>query len=181
VTFFIFTLLFPSFPQSIYTALIKKMLIANIAFFFFFFFFFFFLVFRDKVSLCSPGCPATHFVDQAGLELGNPPASASQVLGLKACATTPGFSLLSYITQDHLCKVALPWIINQENVPQRCLLANLMEAFSQLRFPLPRSTWSNLTGIRELIKLARVSICIRNRWGPLSSSPALHQLWGREV
>ena len=30
-----------------------------------------------------------HFVDQAGLELGNPPASASQVLGLKACATTP--------------------------------------------------------------------------------------------
>jgi hypothetical protein len=36
----------------------------------------------------SPGCPGTHFVDQAGLELRNPPASASQVLGLKACATT---------------------------------------------------------------------------------------------
>jgi hypothetical protein len=48
-------------------------------------FFFFFLVFRDKVSLCSP---ETHFVDQAGLELRNPPASASQVLGLKVCATT---------------------------------------------------------------------------------------------
>jgi hypothetical protein len=46
-----------------------------------------FLVFRDRVSLCSPGCPETHFVDQAGLELRNPPASASQVLGLKACAT----------------------------------------------------------------------------------------------
>jgi hypothetical protein len=55
---------------------------------------FFFLVFRDSVSLYSPGCPGTHFVDQAGLELRNPPASASQVLGLKACATTP--SLLSY-------------------------------------------------------------------------------------
>ena len=27
------------------------------------------LVFRDKVSLCSPGCPKTRFVDQAGLEL----------------------------------------------------------------------------------------------------------------
>jgi hypothetical protein len=40
------------------------------------------------VSLYSPGCPGTHFVDQAGLELRNPPASASQVLGLKACATT---------------------------------------------------------------------------------------------
>jgi hypothetical protein len=58
--------------------------------FLFFFFFFFLLVFRDRVSLCSPGCPGTHFVDQAGLELRNPPASASRVLGLKVCATTPG-------------------------------------------------------------------------------------------
>jgi hypothetical protein len=47
------------------------------------------LVFRDRVSLCSPGCLGTHFVDQMGLELRNPPASASRVLGLKACATTP--------------------------------------------------------------------------------------------
>jgi hypothetical protein len=46
---------------------------------------------RDRVFLCSPGCPGTHFVDQAGLELRNPPASASRVLGLKACATMPGF------------------------------------------------------------------------------------------
>jgi hypothetical protein len=38
-----------------------------------------------------PGCPGTHFVDQAGLELRNPPASACRVLGLKACATTPGW------------------------------------------------------------------------------------------
>jgi hypothetical protein len=49
-----------------------------------------FFVFRDRVSLCSPGCPGTHSVDQAGLELKNPPASASQVLGLKACATMLG-------------------------------------------------------------------------------------------
>jgi hypothetical protein len=39
-------------------------------------------------SLYSPGYPGTHSVDQAGLELRNSPASASQVLGLKACATT---------------------------------------------------------------------------------------------
>jgi hypothetical protein len=57
-----------------------------------FFFFFLFLVFRDRVSLCSPGCPGTHFVDQAGLELRNLPASASQVLGIKVCTTTPGLS-----------------------------------------------------------------------------------------
>jgi hypothetical protein len=47
--------------------------------------------FRDRVSLYSPGCPGAHFVDQAGLELRNPPASASRVLGLKACDTTPDF------------------------------------------------------------------------------------------
>ena len=50
---------------------------------------FFFLL--GQVSLYSPGCPGAHFVDQVGLELRNPPASASRVLGLKACATTPGF------------------------------------------------------------------------------------------
>jgi hypothetical protein len=49
--------------------------------------FVFVFVFQDRVSLYSPGCPGTHFVDQAGLELRNLPASASQVLGLKACAT----------------------------------------------------------------------------------------------
>jgi hypothetical protein len=29
----------------------------------------FFFSFRDRVSLCSPGCPRAYFVDQAGLEL----------------------------------------------------------------------------------------------------------------
>jgi hypothetical protein len=52
----------------------------------------FFFFFQDWVFLCSTG---THSVDQAGLELRNSPASASQVLGLKACATMPG-SRLSY-------------------------------------------------------------------------------------
>jgi hypothetical protein len=48
---------------------------------------------REVVTgfLYSPGCPGTHFVYQAGFELRNPPASASQVLGLKECATTPSF------------------------------------------------------------------------------------------
>ena len=49
-------------------------------------FFFFFFFFQDRVSLGSPGCPGTHSVDQASLKLRNSPASASQVLGLKACA-----------------------------------------------------------------------------------------------
>jgi hypothetical protein len=61
-----------------------------------FVFLFFCFVFRDRVSLYSLGYPGAHFVDQAGLELRNPPASASGVLGLKVCATTaqPHQSLL---------------------------------------------------------------------------------------
>jgi hypothetical protein len=35
------------------------------------------LVSRDRVSLCMPDCPGIHSVDQGGLELRNPPASAS--------------------------------------------------------------------------------------------------------
>ena len=54
---------------------------------------------QDRVSLYSPGCPGTRSVDQAVLKLRNPPASASEVLGLKACTTIarPVKSLLSHI------------------------------------------------------------------------------------
>jgi hypothetical protein len=62
----------------------------SFSFSFCFFFLFVCLFFQDRVSLYRPGCPGTHSVDQAGLELRNPPASASQVLGLKAWAPTPG-------------------------------------------------------------------------------------------
>jgi hypothetical protein len=58
--------------------------------FFVFVFVFVFVFFQDRVSLYSPGCPGTHFVDQVVLKLRNLPASASIVLGLKTCATTPG-------------------------------------------------------------------------------------------
>jgi hypothetical protein len=56
--------------------------------FFVFGLFLFSFFFQDRFPLCSPGCPGTHSVDQAGLKLRSPPASASPVLGLKVCATT---------------------------------------------------------------------------------------------
>jgi hypothetical protein len=61
-------------------------------------FFCLFVYFRDRVSLYSPGCPGTHFVDHVDLELRNPPASASQVLELKACATT-AWPISSFLNQ----------------------------------------------------------------------------------
>ena len=45
-------------------------------------------VFQDRVSLCNPDYSGTHSVDQAGLELRDLLASASQILGLKVCAIT---------------------------------------------------------------------------------------------
>ena len=58
--------------------------------------FYFALFVWDRVSLYSPGCPGAHFVDQADLKLRNPPASASQVPGLKACSTT-AWPILSFV------------------------------------------------------------------------------------
>ena len=54
--------------------------------------FLFFFYFQDRVCLCSPGCPRTHSVDQADLELRNLPAPASPVLRLKTCAAATQFS-----------------------------------------------------------------------------------------
>jgi hypothetical protein len=71
-----------------YVVLFLNFLNFHLFIYLFIFVFVFVFVFRDRVSLCSSGCPGTHFVDQAGLELRNSPASLSQVLGLKACATT---------------------------------------------------------------------------------------------
>jgi hypothetical protein len=69
---------------------------AFILFYFILFYFILFLVFQDRVSLCRPGCPGTHSVEQAALELRNPPASASQVLGLKLYATNAQHKVCLY-------------------------------------------------------------------------------------
>jgi hypothetical protein len=55
----------------------------------------FFLLFFETGFLCIALSVLELTVDQAGLELRNPPASASRVLGLKACATTPSQKLLN--------------------------------------------------------------------------------------
>jgi hypothetical protein len=73
---FIFLLLFYSFG------------VLLLLLFGFLLFFVVVFVFQARISLCSSGFPRTHSVDQAGLELRNPPTTASQVLELKACATT---------------------------------------------------------------------------------------------
>jgi hypothetical protein len=86
----------------------------------------FFLIFQYRVFLRSPGYPETHSVDQAGLELRNPPASASQELGLKACATT------TFLT----CEMK-DWTMLQ---PYFFHLWRLSQAFLTLVPPIPTRT-----------------------------------------
>lgn len=68
---------------------------TNCVVFFFSHFGFLRQVFSVVLFFCflySPGHPGTHSVDKAGLELRNLSASASQVHGPKACATTSNYS-----------------------------------------------------------------------------------------
>jgi hypothetical protein len=55
---------------------------------FIYLFIYLFWFFKTGFLCIALDCPGS--VDQAGLELRNLPASASQVLGLKVCATMPG-------------------------------------------------------------------------------------------
>jgi hypothetical protein len=66
-------------------------------------FFVFVFVFQDRVSLYNPDCPGTYFVDQAGLELRNLPASAFRVLGLKACTTSSFLFCFVLLTRHLTC------------------------------------------------------------------------------
>jgi hypothetical protein len=59
---------------------------------------FFVFLLRFKVSPCSPDWPDPGYIDKAGLDLRDPPASVSQILGLKAHATTP--SLAAVVLSD---------------------------------------------------------------------------------
>jgi hypothetical protein len=74
-----------------------------------FFLYYYNLFFSEVVFLCI-ALAETHFVDQTGLELRNPPASASKVLGLKVCTTTP--SSFSFFCFNFLLDIFFIYISN---------------------------------------------------------------------
>ena len=49
----------------------------------------FLFVFQGRVSLCTPGCPGTHSVDQAGFKLRDPLVFASQTETKGVCHAWP--------------------------------------------------------------------------------------------
>jgi hypothetical protein len=62
----------------------------------------FLIVFFETGFLCIALAVLELTVDQAGLELRNLPASASQEMGLKVCATTPGLFVLVWFLFCHI-------------------------------------------------------------------------------
>jgi hypothetical protein len=66
---------------------LKLLTISTFFLFYFFIFYFIYLFIFSETGFLCIGL-AVLKVDQAGLKLRNPLASASQVLGLKVCATT---------------------------------------------------------------------------------------------
>jgi hypothetical protein len=92
--------------------------------------------FQDRVSLCSLDCPGSHSVDQAGLELRNLPASASRVLGLKACATKAWldywFLYMSLLLWSY--KLQIEDIIKWSTINFSNRLMVILLIFSQFKF-----------------------------------------------
>jgi hypothetical protein len=106
-------------------------------------------------SLYSPGCPGTHFVDQAGLELRNPPASAFRVLGLKARATKPGSSCPFSMPPKLQPQTALPQLPPIKSQPQLPYPTN---PYPQLRCLLNVSKWTCHTGPLSIPQLLLAGI-----------------------
>jgi hypothetical protein len=107
------------------------------------------LAFQDRVPLNSSGCPGTHFVDQAGLELRNLPDSASRVLGLKACATTTRSELYILKTKNYLDS-------SQKKKYKQLLI------FLKTTFNIRLKRW--LSGYKHWLLFYRSQVCIP---GPL--------------
>jgi hypothetical protein len=61
----------------------------------------------------------THSADQAGLELRNPPASASQVLGLKASTTTAWLFFFLFVVRLGFTTLLRLTLNNSQCSPQR--------------------------------------------------------------
>jgi hypothetical protein len=71
------------------------------------FFFFSFWFFKTEFLCVALAVLELTLVDQTGLELRDPPVSASQVLGLKACATIAQLGPLFYSSPLLLLKALL--------------------------------------------------------------------------
>ena len=59
----------PDWNRSLFVCLFVYLFVCFVGWLVGWVFLFFVFVFLDSIFLCSPGCPGTHSLDQAGLEL----------------------------------------------------------------------------------------------------------------
>jgi hypothetical protein len=97
------------------------------------YFFFLFLFFGGEGGqgfLCSSDCPGAHSLNQAGLELRNPPASASQVLGLKVCTARLILIIFLFLNRNQNSQY-----INFSKLQRNTTWIHLSQVICQLSFP----------------------------------------------
>lgn len=88
-----------------------------------------------RQGLWGSGCPETHYIDQAGLELGEPPDSASQVL-LKHTQPLPSRKLtflihLPFFSEGRYLENAIPFLyILEICLPRQAQVPNLSSSLS---------------------------------------------------
>jgi hypothetical protein len=91
------------------------------------------------ISLYSLGCPGTQSVDKAGLELRNPTASASRVLGSKVSTTMPGASPFQMLLHKlHFPVQISPWAVQWVHQRPWCPLLSADDShLEELKTALP--------------------------------------------
>jgi hypothetical protein len=81
-------------------------------------------VYTHRIFLCGPGCSETHSIDQAGLDLRDPLASVSQVLGIK-CMLPLSNHPSSLIQVSNYPEAHYPdWLVNEaqgHGITRMCL------------------------------------------------------------
>ena len=71
------------------------------------------LFFPDRVSLCRPGCPGTHSIDKAGLELRDLPSSFSPSTGIKGVCHYHLAGKMWLSRQSDCLTCTKPWVLSQ--------------------------------------------------------------------
>lgn len=113
--------------------------------------------------MLRPGCPGTYAIVQAGLEPRDPPASSSQILGLKAYTTMPP-KLLNHIIRD-----SWHWLYSwpELSVSVNCVKRNWQSSGIPILHGMGGTGWAEV----------KRAVIVVGRHVPWSTEYPLHLIW----